>query len=158
MFDGTPSCEAFVVSDLRSDPASAAVSLDGKRKSHMRHEASRQRENGIIREAILLSQQGDMEAVHFLYARYAPEVFSCAREMVRDDRQAEEVMKGVFGDLVTQIAEYENGEEPFASWLLDVARTAARAHADPRAGGEPRRRSGYSAASNVCQAGSSGLS
>jgi DNA-directed RNA polymerase specialized sigma24 family protein len=100
-------------------------------RSQIREEAGRQLESGIVREAVRRSRQGDMEAVRFLYTRYAPEVFACAWETVRDDGQAEEVMKGVFGDLVTQIADYEGGEEPFSSWLLDVARTAALAHADP---------------------------
>jgi DNA-directed RNA polymerase specialized sigma24 family protein len=71
-------------------------------------------------------QQGDTEALHFLYVRYAPDVLSCIRDDVRGDHRAEEVARGVFQGLIARIEQYEEGREPFVSWLLDVARDAAR--------------------------------
>lgn len=72
------------------------------------------------------SRHGSREAVHFLYARYAPEVHSGVRELVADDRTAQAVTESVFCELVQLVGAYEPRREPFASWLIGVARDAAR--------------------------------
>ena len=66
-----------------------------------------------------------MEALHFLYVRYAPDVFRRVRGLVRDDREAEEITQNVFQGLVGLMERHEIGRETFLSWLLSVAHDAA---------------------------------
>jgi DNA-directed RNA polymerase specialized sigma24 family protein len=70
----------------------------------------------------------DPGALHFLYVRFAPEVDSCVRELVRSGRDAEEVTSRVFADLTARIGSYEEDEEPFVTWLLRFARSTAQEH------------------------------
>jgi hypothetical protein len=89
-------------------------------------------ESPPVREAVTLSRQGSREAVHFLYTRYAPDVHSGVRDLVRDDREAQAVTESVFRELVGLVDGYEPSREPFGSWLLSVARDAAQEHAAGR--------------------------
>jgi hypothetical protein len=86
------------------------------------------------------SRRGSREAVHFLYVRYAPEVHSGVRELVPDEREAQAITESVFGDLVDLVDGYEPRREPFAAWLVGVARELAA----ERSQGRPFRRSSYS--------------
>jgi Sigma-70 region 2 len=87
--------------------------------------ADRHGESELVARAILQSQRGDTEALHFLYVRYAPEVFSCVRGVVRGDRQAENVTQEIFRTLTACMEKYEQREAPFSDWLLRVARDVA---------------------------------
>ena len=95
------------------------------------------------------SRSGSREAVHFLYARYAPEVHSGVRELVPDDREAQAVTESVFRELVDLVDDYEPGREPFGPWLLGIARGVAQERsangpfsrsARQRLAGSPQRR------------------
>jgi len=74
--------------------------------------------------------------VHFLYLRLAPEVDSCVRGLLGSDCEAEELTLWVFADLGARIADYEESEEPFVSWLVTIAQSRAREYANhhPHAG------------------------
>jgi RNA polymerase sigma-70 factor, ECF subfamily len=78
-----------------------------------------------LRQAIRLAKAGDMEGHRYLYARYADNVFSYVRKIVRDEHDAEDVTQQVFAKLFRTIGRYEERNVPFAGWILRVARNAA---------------------------------
>ena len=69
-----------------------------------------------------------MEALHFLYVRYADDVLRYVRSVVRDHHEAEDITQNVFVKLVAVIGKYEPQDVPFAAWILRVARNAALDH------------------------------
>lgn len=91
---------------------------------------NRQRESWLARKAVLAAQQGNKEALHFLYVRYAPDVHCHVRNLVRGEWEAEEITQKVFRDLTAIIGTYEARKEPFLAWLSGVAHDAALEHLD----------------------------
>jgi RNA polymerase sigma-70 factor (ECF subfamily) len=87
-------------------------------------EAMEERDSKQVREYIGRAQEGNTDALHYLYVRYAPEVSRYVRKMTRDDHQAEDITHDVFTKLITVIHKYEPREVPFAAWILRVARNA----------------------------------
>jgi RNA polymerase sigma-70 factor, ECF subfamily len=81
-----------------------------------------------IRAAIARAQNGDMEALHFLYVRYADDVLRFVRSLVQDHHEAEDITQNVFVKLIAVIRKYEPRDVPFAAWILRVARNAALDH------------------------------
>ncbi|HSR95308.1 MAG TPA: sigma-70 family RNA polymerase sigma factor [Solirubrobacterales bacterium] len=81
-----------------------------------------------LRRAIAQAKAGEMEGHRYLYARYADNVFSYARKIVRDDHDAEDITQQVFAKLLRTIGRYEERDVPFAAWILRVARNAAIDH------------------------------
>jgi RNA polymerase sigma-70 factor (ECF subfamily) len=77
------------------------------------------------RLAVARAQQGDREALRFLYARYADNVYSYVSSIVRDHYEAEDVTQQVFAKLTDSLARYEDRGAPFLSWLVRLARNAA---------------------------------
>ncbi|HEY5053713.1 MAG TPA: sigma-70 family RNA polymerase sigma factor [Solirubrobacterales bacterium] len=69
-----------------------------------------------------------MEALHFLYVRYAADVLRYVRSFVQDHHEAEDITQNVFMKLMKAIRKYEPREVPFAAWILRVARNAALDH------------------------------
>lgn len=69
-----------------------------------------------------------MEALHFLYVRYADDVHRYVRSLVQDHHEAEDITQNVFVKLIAVICKYEPREVPFAAWILTVARNAALDH------------------------------
>ncbi len=69
-----------------------------------------------------------MEALHFLYVRYASDVLSYVRSLVKDHHEAEDITQNVFVKLTSAIRKYEPRDVPFAAWILRVARNAALDH------------------------------
>ncbi len=69
-----------------------------------------------------------MEALHFLYARYADDVLRFVRSLVQDHHEAEDITQNVFVKLIGAIRKYEPREVPFAAWILRVARNVALDH------------------------------
>jgi hypothetical protein len=80
------------------------------------------RESELVSEAISRSRRGDMEAVHFLYVRYASEIQAGIRDLVAGEREAQNVTESMFGQLTELMGGYESREQPFAQWLIGVAR------------------------------------
>lgn len=82
----------------------------------------------FLSRAIARAQQGDMNALHFLYVRYADDVYGFANSIVCDSHAAEDITQNVFGKLMTAIQRYQEREVPFGAWILRVARNAALDH------------------------------
>lgn len=82
----------------------------------------------LVMRAVARAQEGDREAVRFLYLRYADNVYSYVRSIVRDDYEAEDVTQQVFAKLMVVIRKYEARGVPFSSWILRIAHNAAIDH------------------------------
>jgi RNA polymerase sigma-70 factor (ECF subfamily) len=77
------------------------------------------------RLAVTRAMQGDREALRYLYARYADNVYSYVASIVRDHYEAEDVTQQVFAKLPDSLLRYEERGAPFLSWLVRLARNAA---------------------------------
>ena len=82
----------------------------------------------LTRRAIANAQEGDREALHYLYVRYSADVLRYVESVVKDHHEAEDITQNVFVKLTTAIRKYKPGEVPFAAWILRVARNAALDH------------------------------
>ena len=85
-------------------------------------------ESGHLTRAIARAKEGDTSALHFLYIRYADDVYGYVNSIVRDHHEAEDITQNVFAKLMTAILKYEQREVPFTAWILRVARNAALDH------------------------------
>ena len=79
----------------------------------------------LVSRAVARAQQGDRDAVRFLYLRYADNVFGYVRTIVRDHHDAEDVTQQVFAKLITAIVKYEPRGVPFVAWLLRMSHNVA---------------------------------
>ena len=84
--------------------------------------------NGKVARAVARAKEGDRDAIHFLYVRYADNVYGYVRSIVRDDHEAEDVTQHVFAKLIKVIGKYEPRGVPFSAWILRVARNVAVDH------------------------------
>jgi RNA polymerase sigma-70 factor (ECF subfamily) len=82
-------------------------------------------DTGLERRAIVRAKQGDWDAIHYLYVRYADDVRSYVRSIVKDHHDAEDITQSLFARLITAIGKYEQRDVGFAGWLMRVARNAA---------------------------------
>lgn len=78
--------------------------------------------------AVARAKEGDVEALRFMYMRYANNVYGHVRSIVRDDYEAEEVTQHVFAQLVTHLDTYDERGVPFFAWLARLARNVAIDH------------------------------
>jgi len=88
--------------------------------------------DGLLSGAIARAKQGDMSALHFLYVRYADDVYGFVNSIVRDHHEAEDITQNLFAKLMRVIGKYEQREVPFSAWILRVARNAALDHVRAR--------------------------
>jgi RNA polymerase sigma-70 factor (ECF subfamily) len=91
-------------------------------------EAAEQRVSQRVSQAVRRAQRGDREALGFLYARYADNVYGYVRSIVHDSHEAEDVTQQVFAKLIHVIGKYEERDVPFFAWILRVARNLAVDH------------------------------
>jgi RNA polymerase sigma-70 factor (ECF subfamily) len=82
----------------------------------------------LVSRAVKYAQEGDREALGFLYARYADNVCGYVRSIVRDHHEAEDITQQVFAKLIHVIGKYEERDVPFFAWILRVARNVAVDH------------------------------
>src|SRR3954447_18125333 len=102
-------------------------SIDGQLSpDHERRREAHQKR--MLTEAIARAKEGDWEALHYLYARYADDVYRYVMSIVRNPHEAEDIMQSVFTKLMRVIGKYEQREVPFTAWILRVARNAALDH------------------------------
>jgi RNA polymerase sigma-70 factor, ECF subfamily len=101
-----------------ASPASARLSLTDPRRAP----------DGLVYEAVAQAKQGDMSALHFLYVRFADDVCTYVRSIVRDPHAAEDITQAVFTKLMRAIQKYERRDAPFAAWIIRVARNVALDH------------------------------
>jgi RNA polymerase sigma-70 factor (ECF subfamily) len=78
--------------------------------------------------AVSRAKQGDPDALHYLYVRYAGHVYGYVASIVRDEHEAEDVTQQVFAKLMVVLARYEQREAPFMAWILAVSRNVALDH------------------------------
>ncbi|HEY1360108.1 MAG TPA: sigma-70 family RNA polymerase sigma factor [Thermoleophilaceae bacterium] len=81
-----------------------------------------------VTRAIARAKTGDIDALHYLYVRYADSVQTYVRSIVGDHHEAEDVTQNVFAKLMTAIRKYEQRSVPFSAWIMRVARNAALDH------------------------------
>ena len=82
----------------------------------------------LVSQAVRRAQQGDREALGFLYARYADNVCGYVRSIVHDQHEAEDITQHVFAKLIHVIGKYEERDVPFFAWILRVSRNVAVDH------------------------------
>jgi RNA polymerase sigma-70 factor (ECF subfamily) len=82
----------------------------------------------LVSRAVKRAQEGDREALGFLYARYADDVCGYVRSIVRDQHEAEDITQHVFAKLIHVIGKYEERDVPFFAWILRVSRNVAVDH------------------------------
>jgi RNA polymerase sigma-70 factor (ECF subfamily) len=87
-----------------------------------------QADSRLVLAAVAHAQKGDMEAIHFLYVRYADDVLRYVNSFVHDHHEAEDITQNVFAKLIHAISKYEQRAVPFTAWILRVARNAALDH------------------------------
>jgi RNA polymerase sigma-70 factor (ECF subfamily) len=81
-----------------------------------------------VSRAVKRAQQGDKDALAFLYARFADDVCGYARSIVHDYHEAEDVTQQVFAKLARVIGKYHERDVPFFAWMLRVTRNVALDH------------------------------
>ena len=79
----------------------------------------------LVTQAVARAKAGDMSAVHFLYVRFADDVFGYVSSIVHDSHEAEDITQNVFAKLIDIIHKYEPRQVPFTAWILRVSRNAA---------------------------------
>jgi RNA polymerase sigma-70 factor (ECF subfamily) len=82
----------------------------------------------LVQQAVRRAKEGDRDALHFLYVRYAADLNRYVNSFVGDSHEAEDIVQNVFAKLITSIDRYEARDVPFTAWLLRVARNAALDH------------------------------
>ena len=87
-----------------------------------------ERNSPLVSQAIRRAQSGDREALGFLYARYAENIYGYVRSIVRSHHEAEDITQHVFTKLMRVIGKYEERDVPFFAWALRVARNATMDH------------------------------
>ncbi len=82
----------------------------------------------LVSRAVARAQAGDRDAIAFLYARFADDIYGYVRSIVRDHHEAEDVTQHVFAKLISVIGSYRERDVPFVAWMLRVARNVAIDH------------------------------
>lgn len=109
-------------------PADRPLTLvGGGFRRRARRDDAGDRDPRILR-AVQRAKEGDSEALRFLYATYADNVYGFVLSIVRDEHEAEDVTQQVFLKLMTSLCKYESREVPFVAWMLRVARNVAVDH------------------------------
>jgi RNA polymerase sigma-70 factor (ECF subfamily) len=83
------------------------------------------RDDRALMDAVARAREGDHDALRYLYARYADNVYGYVASIVRDEHEAEDVTQQVFLKLMSVLDKYEQRGVPFSSWLLRLAHNAA---------------------------------
>jgi RNA polymerase sigma-70 factor, ECF subfamily len=99
--------------------------VHGTRRFAVRASGAGEGNSRLVSAAIKRAQQGDGDALGFLYARYADSVYGYVRSIVHDHHDAEDITQQVFTKLMKVIGKYQEQDVPFLSWILRVARNAA---------------------------------
>ena len=110
-------CENDTCASTEFPPGAGVRIVDGTRRASTPLNLSTR----MVSRAIAGVQVGDREALGFLYARYADEVFDCVRDILGDEDEGENTRQ-VFAELIWRIGDHEPHEEPFSTWIEGVAR------------------------------------
>jgi RNA polymerase sigma-70 factor (ECF subfamily) len=82
----------------------------------------------LTSEAVNAARRGDRDALRFLYARYADNIYGYVCSILRDEHEAEDVTQEVFVKLTSALPKYRERDVPFSAWILRVARNLALDH------------------------------
>jgi len=82
----------------------------------------------LVAQAVTRAKAGDKGAIHFLYVRFADDVFGYVSSIVHDSYEAEDITQNVFAKLPRAILKYEPRQVHFTAWILRVSRNAALDH------------------------------
>jgi RNA polymerase sigma-70 factor (ECF subfamily) len=82
----------------------------------------------LVTLAVARAKEGDTNALHFLYVRFADDVCGYVNSIVSSVDDSRDITRSVFGELMTTIQRYEPRDVPFAAWILRVSRNAALDH------------------------------
>src|ERR671917_1437022 len=82
----------------------------------------------LAHAAVARAKEGDLDALRYLYLRYADNVYGYVCSIVRDEYEAEDITQHIFAKLMTSLARYEPRVVPFSAWILRVAHNAAIDH------------------------------
>ena len=93
-----------------------------------RRQAVEERDGDLVMRAVRAAKRGDDDALHFLYTRYADNVYGYVCSILHDEHEAEDVTQNVFMKLMRVIGQYEERSVPFLAWVLRVARNVAVDH------------------------------
>jgi hypothetical protein len=104
----------------RARHITGAVRVHGARNGDRR--ADRGPEGALERNAIAAAKRGEWDGIHYLYARYADEIFSYVLSIVGEHHEAEDITQNVFRELDSEITRYEERSVSFAAWIMRVAR------------------------------------
>lgn len=107
--------------------------MEGQARAGRSHASVRGQQRGAASEsavsrAVKRAQQGDKDALAFLYVRFADDVCGYARSIVHDYHEAEDVTQQVFAKLARVIGKYHERDVPFFAWMLRVTRNVALDH------------------------------
>jgi RNA polymerase sigma-70 factor (ECF subfamily) len=108
--------------------ARAPAGDPGLQRRRFRHPADESADGDLERRAIVAAKDGDWDALHYLYVRYADDVQRFVQSIVRDPHEAEDITQEVFAKLMKAIQKYEEQGVPFAAWIIRVSRNAALDH------------------------------
>ena len=84
--------------------------------------------DALLLKAIQHAKEGDRDALGFLYARYADNIYGYVKSIVRDEHEAEDITQHLFLKLTSALSRYEPRSVPFSAWILRVARNLAVDH------------------------------
>jgi len=82
----------------------------------------------LVQRAVARAKEGDVNALQFLYVRFADDVCACVSSIARNGHDAEDITQDIFAKLMTKIQRYEPRNVPFSAWIHRVARNAALDH------------------------------
>lgn len=88
--------------------------------------ATRRPDSPLVQQAVQRAKEGDREALHFLYVRFAPDLNRHVNSIVGDRHEANGIVQSVFAELVTGTRTY--GHLSFTAWILGEVRNAALDH------------------------------
>ena len=89
-------------------------------------------ESRLLARAIEAAKEQDVDALRFLYVRFADDICRYVQTIVSDRHAAEDVTQTVFAQLLRKMRNYEPREVPFKGWLFRVAHNAAIDHVRAR--------------------------
>jgi RNA polymerase sigma factor (sigma-70 family) len=82
----------------------------------------------LLSRAVARAKEHDVDALRFLYVRFADDVCRYVQSIVGDRRAAETLTQTVLSELPAEMRRFEPGQMPFKAWLLRVAHNAAVDH------------------------------
>src|SRR3954451_24364381 len=85
----------------------------------------------LVLRAVERAQEGDADALRFLYLRYADHVYGYVCAILRDEHEAEDVIPQVFAKLLGPRGSFQPRSVPFSAWILGFAPNARVRHMRP---------------------------